>query len=183
MEITSDILKKKDVSYDSENYYKFKELNLFENVRLLSYTKFMKLINTKHYLKTVINFVEQIIKGDTSDVSKSILMAYAISAYDNEFFGSYKTSFDKSLMMSANKLVLELEDLNNNLNINEFREDLDHYYSIYKVWESKDSLNQVDKIYDEIQNELEKKKMALNEENIDNIFLKYMNNLFNLNYK
>ena len=193
MEIATDILIKKYNEYNSNYYQDFKKLNLLELVKNTSYDKFIKTIQQPNYLDNTKNFISQFIKAeqqDIIDVSKALLMSYAISAYPGDIFGQYHTNFDKSLILNANRLVLEIEEsINNQIYKNNLNDSLDYFYSLYKVWESKESINEIEEIYDKMIHEL--KLINLNEkrnnnENNDihqNNVITYLFELFNLNQK
>ena len=193
MEIATDILKKKYNEYNSDYCQDFKKLNLLELIRHINYDEFIKTIKQQNYLDKTEKFISQFVRCDTDnimDVSKSLLMSYAISAFSNDIFGQYHSTFEKSLIFNANRLVLEVEEiLNNQIYKNSLSDCLDNFYSLYKVWESKESINQIEEIYDRMIHELKlidlhvKRNLTDNNDTHKNNVINYLFELFNLNQK
>ena len=192
MEIACDILKK---SSTTERYTeikkKFKSLNLSEISRTNSLEMFIKIINTPKYISAVTLLIEEYFNEIDEDMGLSILMAYCISSYSNKLFDLYKTKFEQKLILSANKVVLCIEKiLLNNKPSSELTEEflniIDHYYSLYKIWQSKDSINEMSKLFENMQDitnilkiQILKKMLVVN---YDSLF-DSMNKLFDLNVK
>jgi len=160
MEIACDILKKSIASatHKHTNIKKFKSLNLSDISRKNNMESFLKLVNSKKYVDITNEFMGEYFDNTNKDTGISILMAYCISSYSDTLFDSYKTRFEQKMILSANKVVLLIEKL---LNIqdnafpdnfyNEFLSTIDHYYSLYKIWKSKDSINEMSNLFENIQ--------------------------------
>lgn len=92
-------------------------------------------------------------------MTDAILMAYCISLFSDQIFESYKSRFEQKIILAANKVVLTLQKLSNNLEktqtfYDEFYNNIDHYFSLYKVWRSEDSIRTLTKLFDEIQEQI-----------------------------
>lgn len=189
MEIASDILKKNYNQYKYDVDVEFKKLNLLEMAKSYSFKKFSEIINSDFYIEKTNLFLNQFIKGNTNDVAKSLLMAYLISAHGNHIFSSYKTTHEKLLILNANQLIVKLEEylFNNFVDKDGLSEILDHYYSIYKVWENKDSIEKIEKIFENLQEEIElkniKERRMMNIYNQNDTIINYFQQSFELNTK
>jgi len=157
MEIACDILKKSSITERYSDIKKnFKSLNLNDISRTSSLETFIKIINTEKYINNVTSLIEEYFDNIDKDMGISILMAYCISSYSNKLFDSYKTKFEQKLILSANRVVLCIEKLLSNNKIpdeqnEDFLNSIDHYYSLYKVWKSKDSINEMSRLFENIQ--------------------------------
>lgn len=198
MEIACDVLKKPLNTKILENNKDIKKkfLNISEIARTNSFETFIKVINTKKYIDSAISLIKKYFDNVDGDMGFSILMAYCISSYSDKLFGPHKTKFEQKLVLSANKLILLIEKLLmndkvqneyselNSLN-EEFLSTIDHYYSLYKVWKSKDSIDEMTNLFDNMQEMSSilkiqiKRKMSTNYDNL----LETMNTLFELNTK
>lgn len=196
MEIACDILKKTVVSHNKYNSIKenFASLNLMQLLKTNTLQNFLNIINDKKYINITSNLINYFCQGDINDdnqsIGSSILMAYCISYYSSELFVSYKTHFEHKLIMSANKVVIIIEKLLNEKTTENIYQELlntvDHYYSLYKVWKSKDSINKMNDLFSEIENisnivrlQIKKKIPADNY----NYLLEKVDELFKLNIK
>lgn len=195
MEIACDILKKSTISERyKEVKRKFRDLKLSDTCRNTSYHSFQKLIQNNKYLAPTISFIEQYFDDVDDDFATSILMAYCISTYPDNLFDNYRSRFEQKLILSANRVVLYIERLLTESNLsedfhNEFFNIIDHYYSLYKIWKSKDSINKMSVIFDEMKElinifrfQSRKNILVNNVNNCDNI-LKLLDELFDLNGK
>lgn len=196
MEIACDILKKSITSTINKHddlKKKFRSLNLSDISRKSNMDSFLKLINSKKYMDITNEFIEKYFDNANNDTGLSILMAYYISSYSDVLFPSYKTRFEQKLILSANKVVLLIEKL---LHIqdddfpdkfyNEFLGTIDHYYSLYKLWKSRDSINEMSDLFENIQEVASIIKIQLRKQiptDKYDYLITQMNTLFELNPK
>jgi len=157
MEIACDILKK---SCPTSKYIDIKKD--FINLKLNVITKkdtmdtFLKLVNNKNYITIATRLLGEYFHNIDTNMGTSILMAYCISSFSDTLFSSYKTRFEQKLILSANKVVIYINKLVNNNSVtedftHEFLNIIDHYYSLYKIWKSKDSINEMSDLFENIQ--------------------------------
>ncbi len=157
MEIACDILKK---SYPTSKYIDIKRdfINLKLNVLTKKDTmdSFLKLVNDKNCITITTKLLSEYFYNIDTNMGISILMAYCISSFSDTLFSSYKTRFEQKLILAANKVVIYMNKLVNNNSVtedftHEFLNIIDHYYSLYKIWKSKDSINEMSNLFENIQ--------------------------------
>ncbi|QKF94108.1 hypothetical protein QKU48_gp0650 [Fadolivirus algeromassiliense] len=192
MEIACDILRRSSISDRHKDIRKkFKELKLSDICRKSSYSSFYKLINNEKYINTTMSLIEQYVDNVDTEFSLSILMAYCISAYPDNLFDTFRSRFEQKLILAANKVVLYLEKLITESELSsdfhdEFLNIMDHYYSLYKLWKSRDSINQMSIVFDEMKEAINIYRLQLKRNytltNYDSIYLS-LNELFNQNPK
>lgn len=188
MEIACDILKK---SYPTNKHIDIKKD--FINLKLNCITKkdtansFLKLINNKDYIITTTKLLGEYFHDVDTNMGTSVLMAYCIFSFSDTLFSSYKTRFEQKLVLSANKVVIYMNKLVNNTHVseefaNDFLHVIDHYYSLYKIWKSKDSINEMSNLFEDIQTTTNIIKYQ-NKINKINKTKKYKeSNIININY-
>lgn len=193
MELASDILKRSENIKTNnlsslQNKFKNLHIELTENNKTLK--NILDTIQKPEYITTVSLFIEIFFdKEQITEINKemidAILMSYCISLFSNEIFDSYKSRFEQKLILAANKLIITLQKFINNIEYNknfysEFYNNIDNYFSLYKVWRSQDSIQKLTQIFNEIQEQINiinlqtKKHISINisktQQLIDQIF-------------
>ncbi len=181
MELACDIPKQsKKIIIENKINDKFKKLRLHG---IQDLHVFLSKIKKEKYIKRTTLLLEQYFQDVEKDMVDAVLMAYCISSFSDKLFDSYKSRFEQKLIFAANKVVVAIDKLIiNSEPPSEFYNTIDHYVSLYKVWKSQDSINELTKLFEEIQNEIQimnlQKKRGLNinttksKELIDKLFLK-----------
>jgi hypothetical protein len=180
MELTSDILLSK-INQDSDitTIIKLKNLDLFECTKKLKKEEFLELIATKKYVQTMEQFLKELFYINPNiKLTKAVLQAFYLSGYKREIFSIfYTTRLDERVLYYANKVIAYIYKIvtKNNTQIDEFKDSIDHYYSLYKIWVSKDILEQIDNEMDNFKDNLET-YTVFNQLNNDDV-LKYIHNM------
>ena len=153
MELACDILKQsKEIKIENKVNKKFKNLHLNSISNLHD---FLNIIKQNTYTNTATSLLNQYFDDVDEDMSEGLLMAYCISLFSDQIFDSYKSRFEQKLILTANKVVLIVNNMLDNMEpSNEFYNIIDVYYSLYKVWKSQDSINILTKLFGEIQDEI-----------------------------
>jgi len=195
LELACDIPKKKktinlEKSKQDKINKKFKNLNL-NNIDKL--TDFVELMKNDMYRKVSIDFLKQYYEEAEVDaiMVNSLLQAFCIANFSNVIFDSYKTRFEQKLILKANKLVLTVNKLlNNELNndtLTEFYLAMDIYLSLFKVWNEGPLINEITKLFDELQSEINivriRNRRKLSIINYGNKIKDLIDQLFNKNPK
>jgi hypothetical protein len=157
MEIACDVLKKSFITNKIMNAKrKFRNINIIDIANTNNIDNFLKKINTPKIIEISTEFIKEYFANNNKDMGVSLLMAYYISSFSEKLFGSYKSRFEQKLNFAANKVVLYIEKiiandtLSNDYN-EEFMSSFDHYYSLYKIWKSKDSINEMSNMFQTLQ--------------------------------
>ena len=75
------------------------------------------------------------------------MTAYYISGYSDEIFVYYTSSFDNKFIFYCNKVIIEIDNIIKYNKSDEFIDVLDYYYSLYTIWDSKNKIREIDKIF------------------------------------
>lgn len=162
MEVINKIQKKSTaLKISKKSLSSFKNLNLIKIIDTNTYKSFMDFIELSNVILATKNLLSEYYDNVDLDMIHDILMAYCISSYPNEIFDIYCSRSEKKLMFYANKVVVLIERLLDNINkINELNKDIkfmdefykviDHYCSLYRTWKTKDILNDQTNIFEEL---------------------------------
>ena len=189
MDLTCNIPKKNNKNLNSVNadiINEIKKINLLNESTKLSKDQFYDKIKSNKYI-SIYNELMNIYFSDsaTNNLGFIILMAYYISGYTDKIFTNYKSSSENKLILAANKVVVYIEKLLNNANFgfdDEFYLSIDHYYSLYKLWESNGSIKKLCNIFDEIIELNKIKKYILkNNNDYDDKLMRLVQSMFNYN--
>lgn len=134
-------------------------LQLFKKLRMSdatsSHEKFVKRYLAPSSKKIVIGFLKLFFENVSEDIATAVVDAYRMSAYSDEVFGIYCSLGDKKLRMAANKTVAHIETIIGNHHkmdddkyVSKFCQCMDYYYSLYKVWSSRESLDKISRLCD-----------------------------------
>lgn len=155
MEIACEVLKKSSSINTLKNISKvqkkFKQLNLCSASKKLGSTSFMKMISDKKTIIVAKEFLSQYFENVNDDMGFGLLMGYYIVSYHNNIFGDYISKMENKLIISASKLINII-----NIQVNEQQQHreltnlFDVYYSLYKVWQSKDSITSMTESFETI---------------------------------
>ena len=147
MELTTDILKNKlNNEINDGIILDIKELNLNQCTLTMSNGKFLAMTKSNKWLIPMANFVNALFYVNShSDLPHALLFAFYLSAYHNEIFYTRCTKFDDKILYYANSIVAHISSIiiNNVTNYSEFLDTVDHYYSLYKLWVSKDEIHNI----------------------------------------
>jgi len=182
MEITCNVLKRSSsiqINYKTKTK-KFKNLNLESMSKKCNMTSFIKTISSEKYVCVSMDFIKEYFDNVNEDIGLAVLMTYYISSYANHIFGLYKTKFDQKLLCAANQVILSIE----NMSI-DFPNIFDNYYSLYKTWKSKDSITEMNNLFEhiyEIAKGIQIQKTKNNNYDTSHL-IKLMDNLFDFNSK
>lgn len=154
MELACDIIRENKKYYECKctAISSFKKLNLCTLSKKYESKKFINKINEELYLKTANNLISFLFENKNEDIGFSLLMVYYITAYKNSIFIPIKTNFDIKLIEAAYSVMQcidQLFDTNNNLT-----SEFNNYYSMYKTWTSKEPLNKINAIFDQIHDQI-----------------------------
>lgn len=156
MELACDILHKNEVIHPNKINSIKKEIGTLQKnlINIKTLDDFLVSIKNSSYIKLLDDFVEELFKVKSNkEMIDAILMAYCISLFSDKMFDSYKTRFEQKLILAANKVILILEKfINDQYDLSqEFYITLDHYFSLYKIWKSSDSLQKLNNLFDQIE--------------------------------
>jgi len=159
MELVYEIITTKDANEtDLDIIKRLSEINLFEQQNKLTKDDYYNLIHDKTIQQLMYQFMNNIFNiTDKCDINKSILMAYYINGYYNELFPLYMTRLDEKIVKYSKKVVQYMQKIFTNQFIikNNFYRLIDHYYSLYNLWNSKNVIKSIDKKYEEFTNSLQ----------------------------
>jgi hypothetical protein len=187
MELASDIVKE-NVKYENLEYIiDFKKLNIKSLTEKVNYNKFSKKI--KSFEPVATNFISIFFNSNVEELADAILFAYCILAYSYYVFDEYKLRFEEKLFSAATNVIYYIEKIINKYNkksietINENIADklistVDHYFSLFKIWKSKESLNELGKIYETVEDLVKTKHNDKKEEQIE----KYIYQMLEYNF-
>jgi hypothetical protein len=195
MEIACNILPRYNFELSLKKYKSIKYKKEFENLKLNTIyqnnmDQFLKLLNTPEYIETTLSFFTQYFCDMDHNISKIVLMAFYIHRYSNILFDKYKTKLEQKLIISANKVVQNINKLLKNYDIDlvsTLLTNIDNYYSLYKIWSEKDSIDKMAILFENIQNNINilkiQKKNKCNCDINHKCLIKYIDDLFDLNQK
>lgn len=181
MELAYDIIKKKKKISCDEAVDKFKSLDLINYSKKYDHKKFYSLIASNKCINISKDMFFSII--DLSENKKNIpfilLKSYYISCYPDDIFSDDKSDIENRLYMASNKLVTNLEYLmrhdkcdisNKKRYYNNLNNIIDNYLSIYNIWASKDRIERLELIFENINDTYTIIKCTeVNKTHIDNI--------------
>ncbi len=146
MDLACDIVKKREITNGKISVLnKFKNMNLREDID--------KKIKQHNYIEESNNILNAIFETSNKDFGFSILFAYYISTYSNTIFSKNKSDLARRLIFAANSVVVQIEHIATEDNLEEFYNAVDNYYSLYKIWSSRDSLNKIEILLESLINE------------------------------
>ena len=158
MELASDILKSKcNYKLDSNIISDINDLNIYHYATTLSRESFLGMMNSDEWLVPMSKLVDQIFyTSQQSKLPYALLHAYYLSEFYNEIFSDKcTTKLDEKLLYYSNKIVALMTSINeSNLSDSDCLDTIDHYYSLYKVWTSKDVIKNIDEKLEEFKNTL-----------------------------
>lgn len=167
MEIACGILKSTKNNYLQDNntftmstgkstskyiFNNFKNLKLCNLATKNNLDSFLKIIQRTYFIETTTTLMQYFFENIDNNISTAILMAYCISSYSDVLFDTYKSRFEQKLIISANQVVAIIEKVLISKESFNHRQTLvstvDHYYSLYKLWKSGESLGEMSKLFD-----------------------------------
>jgi len=161
MEAVCEVIKKKSkITNSSPTLKKLKIINLSKLTHNLNAAEFINHVSTEEYIEKVDSVIKKLFRKAPKDIGYSIILSYYISAYPDNVFNEYKSKLDIKLEHAANKVVDCLDKITKNIdnaeNIDQnfydnFFSMVDSYYSLYKIWTSKDTINLIDEKMDRIE--------------------------------
>lgn len=200
MEAVCEVIKKKSkITNTSPTLKKLKIINLSKLTTTLNAAEFIDYISEKEYIEKVDSVIRKLFRKAPTDIGYSIILSYYISAYPDNVFNEYMSKLDIKLEQAANKVVnclnkttktvdhvdhVDHEVADQNLYDTLFST-IDNYYSLYKIWTSKDSINLIDDKMERIEkcinNKSEMSKTAFRE--CEHILSKEVEIMFDLSPK
>lgn len=158
------------------------DLDLIDATHRMDYENYQKhIVKNNIMIAKAGNVLNNMFEKEKVDIGKAVLMSYAFSSYGNDIFKPYKTNMDNKLIRYSNKLIKYLSNILKGKEIDdEFYVVINKYYSLFMLWQSKEKLRDMTKLFQELMDLMEStnvmKKLGIyNQQNSpsNNIIEKY----------
>lgn len=148
MELTSEITRNKRNSIiDNKKILdSIRNLDINGNIKICTKDDFLLKIESEWLfpMKQLINILFNVKYDD--DMAKGVLHAYYLTGYRKDIFTVfYTTNFDERILNYSDKTVDVIDSIITHKSYSDQDLDIiDHYYSLYKIWSSRELLQDID---------------------------------------
>jgi hypothetical protein len=151
-----DVINNTDLINNIDNI-KIKGLDLLDATHNMDYENYNEhIVKDNYMIAKAGNVLDNIFKKEKTDIGKAILMSYAFSSYGDDIFKPYKTNMDNKLIRYSNKLIKYLANIINGRVIDdEFYVVVNKYYSLFMIWQSKEKIREITKLFQELMDLME----------------------------